>query len=259
MKIFTLTAALVISMCALTASGQDLNKPYTEWSERNAQKIATQSGWAKTYTSIEGLAAAEADNVRREQAQTANRGGGNPGSVSRAGGNPPIVIRLHSAPVVRQAMVRLQQIQVKYDKMSDAEKAQFDESRKVFLDCAICKDYYVVTVTKYTDASGQSVDDGMFQALTLEDLKGHIKLVNDKGEERELFQFTPSKGGSDAAVLFFKRLDDSGNALVRPEVKDIEFVVSNDFKSRDRRYGPLLPRKFEFSVKKMMVGDDVQF
>ena len=99
----------------------------------------------------------------------------------------------------------------------------------------------------------------MFQALTLDDLKGHIKLVNDKGEERELFQFTPSKGGSDAAVLFFKRLDDAGNALVRPDVKDIEFVVSNDFKSRDRRYGPLLPRKFEFSVKKMMVGDDVQF
>ena len=63
MKIFTLTAALVISMCALTTSGQDLKKPYTEWSERNAQKIATQSGWAKTYTSIEGLAAAEADKL----------------------------------------------------------------------------------------------------------------------------------------------------------------------------------------------------
>jgi len=259
MKIFTNALILGLFVLISSTTAQDVNKPFTEWSERNAQKIASQSGWAKTFTSTESLAGADSDNIRREQGQSANRGGGNPGSVGRSGGNPPVVIRLHSAPVIRQALVRLHQLAVKYDKMSAEEKAQFDESRRIFLDCAICKDYYVVTLTKYTDASGQSVDDGMFQALTLNDLKGHIKLVNDKGQERELFEFTPSKGGSDAAVLFFKRLDDNGNALVTPDTKELRFVVSNDFKSRDKRYGPLVPRQFEFSVKKMMVGDQIQF
>lgn len=259
MKLSRSVLPIIVLSLFGAVSAQNLTKPYTEWSQGEAQKLASQSGWAKSYTSPESRAGAEALNVSREQAQTANRGGGNPGSVARFGGNPPVVIRLHSAPVIRQAIVRMQQIAAKYDKMSDADKAAFDAGRKGYLDCAICKDYYVITLTKYTDASGQTVDDGMFQSLTLADLKGQVTLVNDKGESRPIYQFTPSKGGSDAAILFFARRDSEGKLLIGPDTKEIEVVFSNDFRTRERRYGYLVPSKFEFSTSKMKVGDEIQF
>lgn len=260
MKRFPAFAFLFVAIAASAAFAQKVpDKPYTEWNKDVAMKLVNDSPWAKTYSSTEGKAAAEQSNISREQRQTANSGGGNPGSVARSGGNPPIVIRLHSAPVIRQATVRLQQLNVKYDKMSDAEKTAFDANRKVFLECAICKDYYVVTITKFADATGESVSDGIFSGLKLEDVKGNIALVNDKGERREVAQFTPSKGGSDASVFFFKRLDDNGHPLLTPETKELQFVFSNTFIDMNKRDAGLYPRRFEFSVPKMVVNGEVMF
>jgi hypothetical protein len=236
-----------------------LSKPWTEWSKDEALSLLADSGWAKTYSSIEGGARAEAGAMARSQRDSVNRGGGNPGSASRDLGNLPITIRLHSSPFVRQAMVRLQQINVKYDKMSDEEKAKFDASRKGYLECPICKDYYVVTITKYTDSSGETINEGIFQSMTVEDMKGGVSLVNDKGESRELVQFTPPKTGTDPAIFFFKRTDDAGNPLVGIDAKELRFVFSNEFVQRDKRYSPLYPRRFEFPVSKMTISENVLF
>ena len=46
--------------------------------------------------------------------------------------------------------------------MSDADKAAFDKGREKFLECGICKDYYVVTLTKFKDSTGTAVDEGIF-------------------------------------------------------------------------------------------------
>ena len=102
--------------------------------------------------------------------------------------------------------------------MLDEQRANFDESTKKFLACAICQNYYVVTLTKFKDVSMSSVDDGIFQNLKYEDLKGKIWLVNDLNEKRELAQFTPPKGSGDSAVFFFKRTDDKGAPLLTVEM-----------------------------------------
>lgn len=259
-------AVLVVALFCVTAFsiyGQKFqDKPYNKWGKMDAQKLVSDSPWSKTYVSIESGAAAEAQAIAREQGQTANRGGANPGSTSRNLGNLPVVARLHSALVVRQALVRLQQFSVGYDDMNDADKAKFDAGRKGFLDCPICKNYYVVTLTKYTDASGESVSEGIFAAIKPEDIKaaGNVYLVNDKGEKRELIEFNPAKSGSDSAVFYFKRTDDSGNPLITPESKKLELVFSNDFLDETaRRYKGLVPRRFEFQVSKMIVDGNVMF
>ncbi len=260
MKAVSFLTVLIFALMAASASAQKIpDKPFTEWSKDAAQKLTTESGWAKTYQSTESKAAADARNVRREQRDTVNSGGGNPGSVSRTGGNMPIVIRLHSAQVIRQATVRLQQIFAKYDKMSDTEKAAFDTSRKVFLECGICKDYYVVTITKFTDNSGEQVNDGIFQDVKLDDIKGQVALVNDHGERRELIQFTPSKGAGDSAIFFFKRLDESGKPLLSADSKELQFTFTQTFIDWNRRDFGLYPRRFEFSVPKMIVNGEVMF
>ena len=248
---------------ALLSSGvyaqKFVNKQWTEWSKEEALTLLSNSGWAKTYSSIEGGARAESGAIARSQRDSVNRGGGNPGSAARDLGNLPVTIRLHSSPYVRQAMVRLQQISVKYDKMSAEEKAKFDASRKGYLECPICKNYYVVTITKFTDSSGETVNEGIFQSMTIEDMKGGITLANDKGESRELVQFTPPKSGTDPAIFFFKRNDDAGNPLVGLDTKELRFVFSNEFVQRDKRYSYLYPRRFEFPVIKMTVSETVSF
>ena len=261
MRIST-TVVCIVLLSALSSSlyGQKfLNKPWTEWSKDEALSVLSNSAWSKTYSSIEGGARAESQSMARAGRDTVNRGGGNPGSVSRDLGNLPIVIRLHSSPYIRQAMVRTQQIAVKYDKMNPEDKAKFDASRKGYLDCAVCKDYYVVTITKYTDSSGETVNEGFFQSMSLEDVKGHISLANDSGETRELVQFTAPKLGGDPAIFFFKRTDDSGKLLITPETKELKFVFSNEFVQKDKRYAGLYPRRFEFPVSKMLVSEAVAF
>ena len=249
-------------LCCLTAavSAQKIaEKPFQKWSKEDALKVLSDSSWARTYQSTEGSSRSAAQQVGREQNQTANSGGSNPRSVARNFGPPPVVIRLHSALPVRQAIIRMQQLSSGYDKMDEKQRTEFDASAKKFLDCAICQNYYVVTLTQFPDSSGQAVEEGIFQRMTLKDMKGNIWLVNEKGEQRELVQFTPPKGAGDSAVFFFARKDDNGNSFLTPESKDFKFVFKNDFLTPTNPYAGLVPRNFEFKVSKMMVSERIEF
>lgn len=235
------------------------DKPYSKWGKEDALRIITDSAWAKPYQSNTGSANAAAAQIRREQGQSSSSGGSDPRSVARDFGPPPVTLRLHSALPMRQAMVRLQQIDANYDKMSDSEKAMFDKSREKYLECAICHDYYVVTLAKAPDASRSTVEEGVFQGMTMADLKGNIKLMNDKGEVRELAEFNPPKGPRDLAVFYFKRLDDAGNPLFTTDSKEVKFVISPTFLDSRNRFAYLLPQRFDLKVSKMVVGDKLLF
>lgn len=255
----------LLIICALAAfatpvSAQKfLTKPYTEWNKDDANKIVSESAWAKTYSSVDAAVQTDRNAIGRAQRDNVNSGGGRAGSVSGTRGSLPVVIRLHSSPYVRQAMVRLQQLDIKYDKMDESKKTAFDASKKGYLDCAICKDYYVVTITRYTDSSGESTNEGMFAAIKPEEIIGKISLVNDKGEKRDLIQFNPAKGGSDSSVFYFKRTDDAGKPLITNDTKEVEFVFSGEFLQWDKRYGGLYPKRWEFNIEKMTVDGKILF
>ena len=234
-------------------------KPYNKWSKDEALRILSDSSWAKTYQSTAGSASASASQVGREQGQTASSGGSNPRSVARDFGPPPVVLRLHSALQIRQALIRMQQISAGYDKMDEKQKAQFDESAKNFLACAICQNYYVVTLTQFPNASGPGVEEGIFERMALKDMKGNVWLENESGEKRELVQFTPPKGRGDSAVFFFARNDDKGSPFLTAQNKEVKFVFKNDFLATNNPYAGLVPRNFEFKVSKMLVGNNLDF
>lgn len=260
MKFSVAFLSLVFCVSASTVAGQkDYDRPLNKWGREEALKIVSDSAWAKPYQSTSGRAGAEAGTVAREQRQSVYSGGSDPRSVARDFGPPPVTLRLHSSEVLRKATVRLQQIDVGYDKMGEDDRAKFDASRRTFLDCAICKDYYVVTLTKAAFTKGGSVDEGVFQGMTLADMKGNVKLINDSGEVRELVQFTPPKAAGDSAIFFFKRADDAGQHLVTMRTKEIRFVFENDFLGPKNRFASLLPRFFDFRVSKMIVGEKLLF
>lgn len=262
MKLNKSKLLLFICICCLSNAvfaQKTWEKPLEKWSKEDALKVVTSSPWAQTYQSPEGSASAAARQIGREQRDTVNSGGGNPGSSSRYLGPPPVVIRLHSALPVRQAIIRGRQLVAGYNKMDDKQKAEFDGSSKGFLNCAICQNFYVVSLTQFPDSSSQSVEEGIFQRLTLKDLKGNVWLINDKGEKRELMQFTPPKGQGDSAFFFFARKDDKGNLLLTPDSKDFRFTFNNEFFTASNPYAAMVPRNFEFKVPKMMVSDKVEF
>ena len=250
---------LVVALLAISPAYAQkyLQKSYKEWSKEEAMKVISDLPWANQYQSERGLDAAAIQQQRREQADT-RLSGTDRGNQGVSGAPIPIVIRLHSAMPVRQAMVRIQQIDAGYDKMKPEDKARFDAAKAGFLDCKICTDYYVVTLTKYKDTS-TTVNEGIFQSLKLADVKGKIWLENDKGERRELTEFTPPKSETDSALFFFKRTDDAGTPFYTASNKVVKFMFSNDLRENKNSYSYLIPRLFEFKVPKMVVDGKLEF
>lgn len=259
MKLISLTLVLFVIGLASPAFGQKyLQKPYTEWSVEDVTKMLNDSPWSAKYQSAEGNAAAQMQQQARESAD--NRlSGTDRGNLGRGSIPPPVLIQLYSSLPLRQAIVRGRQLGAKYDKMNAEDKAKFDASTAGLLKCPLCTDYYIVTLTKVKDGS-ERVDDGIFQTLTLDDVKGKVWLVNDKDEKLELFQFTPPKGAGESAVFFFKRKRDDGSLFFTPTDKSIRFSFANEFRSvNNNAYALLVPKMWEFKVAKILVDGKVEF
>lgn len=235
-----------------------LDKPYTSWSRENAMDVITDSPWAKIYQNM--AASASADMREAARSQSDNRlSGQERGRTERSGGNPPVIARLHSAAPIRQALVRLNQLGSGYDKMDAQQKAAFDEKAKGLLECSICVTHYVVTMTQAPNSGGQSVEEAIFQGMTMEQMKGNIWMEDDQGRKREMVQFIAPQKRGDSAVFFFPRQDAQGQELLSESSKEINVVFNNNFLVTSNRFSSLVPRRYEFIVSKMKFGGSMAF
>lgn len=250
----------IVSVCAGSVRAQKAwEKPMEAMDREDAKRILTDSPFAKTYQSEAAGAAADAATVAREQGQSVYRGGSNPRSASRSVGIAPIAVRLHSSAPVRRALVRMRQLDAGYEKMGSQDREKFDDSQKTFLACAICQDYYVVSLIKFKDSTPGAVDEGIFQRTSLADLKGNVWLQNDAGAKREIFNFTPPRGPGEAAYLFFPRSGPDGSPFLGQGMKNFKIVFSNDFLDARNPYSAYLPRNFEFNIDKMTLKGKIEF
>ena len=249
-----------VSCLSTFAFAQKLpDKPYTKWNQDDVKKVLYNKPFSDQYVSEKASNNVAITNNARQQSDTSLGIGGNDrGSMARTLTAPPVVIRLHSSSPIRQAMVRLRQLGAEYDKMSADDQKKFDASQATLLNCAICKDYYVVTLMKFKDSSAGSVNLGLFQNMKLEDFKGKMWLANDKGERREVEQFTAAKGANDMSVFFFKRLDDKGNPLLTPDSKTLK-IVFDSYLRENSADGWMIPSTFEFQVAKIIIDGKVDF
>lgn len=257
-KLFLLTCLYLV---ASPLFAQSLDKPFEKWSRDDAMKLLSNSSWAQTYQSTEGAAAADAANARGSlnDNRVSGTAGTERGRSEVSGGPPPVVIRLHSGLPVRHAIMRLNQIAAGYDKMDDKGKASFNESGRKLIECAICQNYYVVTLTQIPNPSGQFIEEAIFQGMTVQQMKGNIWLLNDKGERRELIQFSPPLKRGDAAVFFFARKDDKGSVFLTKDISNFSFVFSPTFLVKSNPFAYLVPRKFDFRVSKITFGENIHF
>ena len=260
MKRLTIFALFIfLAASTLTASAQKvLNKPIDEWSQADAMEILSDSPWAKTYQSVEGAAAAAAIAALRDQSDNSLTGSER-GRSGRSGGPPPVVFRLHSGLPIRLALIRLNQIAAGYEKMDDAAKVKFNESARGLLDCQPCQSYYIVSITQLTERAGETAEEGIFQGMSLDQMKGNITLRNDKGGIRQLVHFIPPNKSGDSAVFFFARADENGEQLYSRGHNQVSVVFDGAFLNPSNRFAYMLPRKMDFRISRITVGENIVF
>jgi hypothetical protein len=246
---YTRVIALVgVAMClALSAAAQNsVEKPFTMWSKDDALKLMSDSPWAKKIENTQPSESLSATPNSRATAANA------PVEQGSGPGIPSIVIQIHSGLPLREAIARMQQIATGYDKKTDADKAAFDATQKAFLECTICNDYYVITISKSRSR------DIPFGGLTTDDLRSKVKLVNDKGEEREIARFDAPQNVREAAVFYFKRTDDKGSPFVTVDSKEVRLVFSKEFLGKNPS-ASMVPASSSFKISKMIVGGKLLF
>jgi hypothetical protein len=224
--------ALVSSMAALllclplSASAQWEKKVYTEWSDKEVQKMLNDSPWGRTqvFTSA----------VTLFGQQPTGRGAGGQSTSSR----PPDAthvnfrIRFLSAKPIRQAISRMMEMKQKQP-ISEELAAQLKSfASGDFLE------YIVITVSCDSQQTGANVQ----QALSLLDSRGTADLKNNtfleiKGGKRLFLQEyqPPRKDGLGARFIFARLVD--GEPFISTNSEEVHFFTElNETYRLDRRY-----------------------
>lgn len=240
---------------AVIAWGQDswTKKPFKEWSRGEAEKILNDSPWASQ------------QEVRIRYDKEAQKAAGSYSGVSAAAAaqsqtevSPDLpvdfifTLRLRSALPVRQAVVRLRQLQTDLEKLSAKELAAFDTQTKGLLECPACAGNYVVTLSsKSKNSPGADAVFTTFKGGRLADLQRYIYLANERGERRALVHFVPPRVPGDEATFFFPRLNDKGLPLLGPENKELLVNLA------DNQANSIT--NFKIDVTKLVVNGKVEF
>ena len=161
-------------------------------------------------------------------------------------------LRLRSALPVRQALVRLKQLESDSKKLSKKDLETFDAQIKGLLECPACAGNYVVTLSsKSLNRPGADAVYATFKGGRLLDLQRFVFLANERGERRELVHFVAPKVPGDEAIFFFRRLDEKGAPLLTPKSKDLLINLS------DKQVNSV--SNFKIDVSKLVMDGKVEF
>lgn len=233
-----LGAAVIIPLMSVLTSvcAQSIwEKPLEQWTKEDVIKIASASPWAQVVqTSV-----TTGDRVPLAYV-------------------PGVTIRLRSALPIRQALVRLKQLEAKYDKMSGQSRTDFDLKMKGLLGCPACADNYIITLGPPVSQRQMKSGIGTLKNITQSLLEKRVYLTNELGERRELVHFVAPQHDEDEATFFFPRLDDKGHPLFTKDSGKIIFV----FEAKNLRTGwglDSIPERYEFDISKLLLNGRVEF
>ncbi|HUR99266.1 MAG TPA: hypothetical protein VMZ26_14465 [Pyrinomonadaceae bacterium] len=174
-------------------------KPIDSWDAEDVKTILQNSAWSNILIGKPSHSSPQLGTVVYE---------------SRA------VFTLRSSLIVRYAMVRSEQLKAKFDSMDTHGKVEFGKKFKPLLDCALCEKFYIVAVWGDSDL--------LRQAGRVKNRAQNIYLSNEKGEKRELANFSPKNAPDSEALFFFSRFDANGKPLIGPENTTLTFNFKNE-------------------------------
>jgi len=239
---------------ALTLAQNSLPKqPYEKWSKEETQKVLNTSPWART------------QELRLKFDKEVQKAAGSYSGVSSAAAaqaqtevstDIPVdfvfTLRLRSALPIRQALVRLRNLETDIESMNKEQLAAFDKQTAGLLACPACEQNYVVTLSsKSRNSPGADAVFTLFKGARLADLQRYVFIANERGERRTLIHFVPPKAPGEEATFFFPRFDDKGSLLLTPENKQLLVNLS------DNR--PTSVGNFQVDVSNLLINGKVEF
>jgi hypothetical protein len=228
----------VLLLLFLTAVGaaQSKNywekKDYRQWTDKECRKLLEDSPWANQYTlSQVFIDPLQTDSTARERQA-----------------NPRIEykVQIRSATPVREALVRLSQINAKYDAMTAEGRQAFDQSTQKFLSAR--NPQLIVMHVSYT-ATVQNDDRDLarhWHSQTTETLKNFVFLIGG-GVKVPLSIYRPGEGATREFQFVFPR-EYNGRPIIGPGDKSLML----EFNHPDIR-GTAARVLVEFKVEKMMM------
>jgi hypothetical protein len=238
---------------AICAQNDLPNKPFLEWSKKEAEAILNNSPWARqqevrikfdketqkaagSYSGVSSAAAAQSETEVSSQVPV----------------DFVFTIRLRSALPVRQAMVRLKNLETNLEKMTAEQRAAFEKQTKGLLDCPACAANYVVTLSsKSKNSPGADAVYATFKGGRLTDLQRYVYIANERGDRRSLVFFVPPKAPGEEAVFFFPRADEKGAPLLTPDNKELLINLT------DNQANSIT--NFKLDVSRLVMNGKVEF
>ncbi len=254
-------------------------KPFREWSAKDAARMLSDSPWSKTMT----LATQTLDDKKgyRED-RTGPTGVGRGGGAAGDGASPRdvtdrsrgygmdtgsgvsgekelydrYVVRFFSAPMIRQAYVRALQIDKKYDSMPADMKQAFDAKMEKALSISF-PDQVIVSVTFETNNRELAMEvNRQLNQVTKDQLKQKVYLITDRLGRIEILDYAPpSPDGTGAKFVFPRTVKES--PILTTEDKEVRFELFVPGTASMSKKGEEHKVFVEWKVAKMMVGKEL--
>lgn len=222
-----LSSAIVCVLAALCfAADHPLKKSFRQWTLEDAVWMLNRSPWAQreTFTDVVGEVGS---GVRGEKEILST-----------------YFVRFLSAVPVRQAYLRVKQIQSGYDGMSEDGKRRFDDLTAPGLRMDRGRWIVVAVAFRSNDVDAELSFRQHFQTQTLETLKQTTSLSTARFSELQpIAYFAPEEEAVGARFVFPREVD--GVSVVSSEDETVTFELDAPV-AADRL-------RSEFSVPKMMV------
>jgi len=226
-----LLAASALLLALTTATAQKKDKPWPEWSKKEAEKMLTDSPWAKlqTDTDTSEMFYSPTTDPRINGARTTSNTGARiaEGAVNSAV-NVKFQVRLFSARPVRQALARIMELQNPPAEVV-AKLHNFAEVKS--------PDSIIVTVTfESPDQRYSGVVMQAFNGAITATLKNDTYLQRSDGKQLFLEEYVPpGRDGFGARFIFLRALD--GQPFIKDSTGEIRFYTKYpDGIKVDRRF-----------------------
>lgn len=215
-RYFAVVLAIIL-LAGLTVRAEDfwVKKQWKQWSKDECNKMLTDSPWSKTWTK---------GTVVLSAAMPGASGANQEGASGERAPEIHYTVQFRSALPVRQAFVRLSQIQNKYDQMNDAQKKSFDAKTEPILG----RTYDEVILVHVEYGSNIQVFERQmatyWKSIRPDAVPEDFYLIDEHGDRIAPVRFISPPGGEYAFELVFPRMKDN-----EPFVKDGDKNLSLQF------------------------------
>jgi hypothetical protein len=245
-------AALALVLTLITATAQEKGKAWSEWSKKDAEKMLNDSPWAQTQTDTDTsqMFYSPTNDPRlsgvRSTSTTDSR-------IAEGATNQAVNVKFHvrffSARPIRQALVRMMELQQKPSPEIAARLTSFAEMQS--------PNSIIVTVTfesndqRFLGAAMQA-----FNSATTGTLKNNAYLERNDGKRLFLEEYVPpGKDGFGARFIFLRNLDDQ--PFVKADTKEVRFYAEFPKARSADASGMKIDRRFK--IADMMYQGQVEY